>query len=91
MTKRQKKYNPGRFACVIFMMLSLLWLTTISTPFAYASHQNLVKHGKIAKSTANGHLAIVNRLIWPQDYHLSPLVALYIEIVSCIVYLFYYN
>lgn len=30
------------------MMLALLWLT-ISTPFAYACHQNLVKQGKIAK------------------------------------------
>jgi len=30
------------------MMLSLLWLT-ISTPFTYASHQNLVKQGKIVK------------------------------------------
>jgi len=30
------------------------------------------------KATVNEHLAIVNRLIWPQDYyHLSPLVSLY--------------
>ena len=30
------------------MMLALLWLT-VSTPFTYASHQNLVKQGKIVK------------------------------------------
>ena len=46
MKKEQKKYNPGRFVCVILMMLSLLWLT-ISTPFTYASHQKLVKEGKM--------------------------------------------
>ena len=34
------------------MMLSLLWLT-ISTPFIYASHQNLVKQGKIVKLSPN--------------------------------------
>jgi hypothetical protein len=55
MKKRQKTYNPGRAVCVIFMMLSLLWLT-VSTPFTFASHQNLVKLGKIVKlstDTAN--------------------------------------
>jgi len=49
MKKRQKKYH---FVCVIFMMLSLLWLT-ISTPFTYASHQNLVKLGIIIKLSAD--------------------------------------
>lgn len=52
MKKRQKKYNPGRVVCVIFMMLSLLWLT-ISTPFTFASHQNLVKLGKVIKLSAD--------------------------------------
>jgi len=45
MTKSRKTYNVLQLASAIVMILALLWLT-VSTPFVYASQQELVKQNK---------------------------------------------
>jgi len=46
MKRNQKTYSVFQLASAIFMILALLWLT-ISTPFVYASQQEIAKQGKI--------------------------------------------
>lgn len=47
MTGKQNKYNFLQKGSAIFMILALLWLT-VSTPFVFASQQELASQDKIA-------------------------------------------
>ncbi|HEY6502575.1 MAG TPA: hypothetical protein VIZ28_01250 [Chitinophagaceae bacterium] len=49
MKKNRTTYNAFSLTSAIFMILSLLWLT-ISTPFVFASQQELAKQYKMANA-----------------------------------------
>jgi len=51
MKKSRKKYSVFQLCSAVLMIALLCWLT-ISTPFVYASQQEQVKQGKLAKTTA---------------------------------------
>jgi hypothetical protein len=50
MSGKRKTYNFFQKGSAIFMILALLWLT-VSTPFVFASQQELAKQDKIAADT----------------------------------------
>ncbi|MCW3119142.1 MAG: hypothetical protein JWM28_3224 [Chitinophagaceae bacterium] len=45
MNIKRKKYNTFQLSSAVFMVLALVWLT-ISSPFVYASQQQLAKQNK---------------------------------------------
>jgi len=50
MSGKQKTYNFFQKGSAIFMIVALLWLT-VSTPFVFASQQELAKQDKMAADT----------------------------------------
>jgi hypothetical protein len=52
MKENRKIYSIFQLASAIFMILALLWLT-VSTPFVYASQQELAKHTKLVTQSSN--------------------------------------
>jgi hypothetical protein len=50
--KKQDTYNFSQISGLVLMIFALLWLT-ISTPFAYASYQEHIKHDKLTKSASS--------------------------------------
>jgi hypothetical protein len=50
MSVKRKTYNFFQKGSAIFMIVALLWLT-VSTPFVFASQQQLAKQEKIAKDS----------------------------------------
>jgi hypothetical protein len=52
MTRTKKPYNVFQLASAVVMILALLWLT-VSTPFVYASQQELAKQTKMADTTTD--------------------------------------
>lgn len=53
MKRNKKPYNFFQLASAIIMMLALVWLT-VSTPFVYASQQELAKQNKTANANVLG-------------------------------------
>lgn len=59
MKKNHKKYGTHRLACVILMILALLWLT-ISAPFVYSNQKKLAELSKIATPNAGNEEEATN-------------------------------
>ncbi len=49
MKNNRKQYSIFQSVIAVFMILALLWLS-ISTPFVFASQQELAKHSKVANA-----------------------------------------
>jgi len=49
MKKRRKIYSVSQLVSAVIMILALVWLT-VSTPFVYASQQELAKQHKMEKA-----------------------------------------
>ena len=49
MERNKKTYSVFQLASAVIMILALLWLT-VSTPFVYASQQELAKQSKVAST-----------------------------------------